>query len=38
VPCFGLLLLLIVNQKATSILQQNGIRVGLMGADMSQLR
>jgi hypothetical protein len=38
VPCLGLLLLLVVNQKATSVLQQNGIRVGLMGADMSQLR
>lgn len=37
VPCLGLILLLVVNQKATSVLQQNGIKVGLMGADMSQL-
>jgi hypothetical protein len=37
VPCLGLILLLIVNQKATTVLQQNGIKVGLMGANMSQL-
>lgn len=37
VPCLGLLILLMVNQKATSVLQANGIKVGLMGADMSQL-
>ncbi|HTN75630.1 MAG TPA: hypothetical protein VL096_10300 [Pirellulaceae bacterium] len=37
VPCVGLIILLIVNQKATSVLQSNGIKVGLMGADMSQL-
>jgi hypothetical protein len=37
VPCLNLILLLVVNQKATSVLQQNGIKVGLMGADMSQL-
>lgn len=37
VPCLGLILLLVVNQKATGVLQQNGIKVGLMGANMSQV-
>lgn len=37
VPCFGLLVLLAVNSKATQVLKQNGIRVGLLGADLSQL-
>jgi hypothetical protein len=36
IPCVGLLILLMVNQKATKTLQQNGIKVGLMGANMSQ--
>lgn len=36
VPCVGLIVLLIVNQKATSVLQANGIKVGLLGANMSQ--
>ena len=37
VPCLGLIVLLIVNGKATSILKQNGIKVGLLGANLSQL-
>ena len=37
IPCIGLIVLLVVNGKATSILKQNGIKVGLLGADMSQL-
>lgn len=37
IPCIGLIVLLTINGKATAILRQNGIRVGLMGADMSQL-
>ena len=37
VPCLGLLLLLLINEKATRVLRQNGIRVGLLGADPSQL-
>ena len=37
VPCIGLIVLLIVNGKATEILKQNGIRVGLLGADLSQI-
>ena len=37
VPCIGLIVLLIVNGKATAILKQNGIKVGLLGADLSQI-
>jgi len=37
IPCVGLIVLLIVNGKATSILRQNGIRVGLLGANLSDL-
>lgn len=37
VPCLGLLILLMVNGKATAVLKQNGIRVGLLGADLSQV-
>ena len=37
IPILGLLVLLRINGKATSILKENGIAVGLMGADMSQL-
>lgn len=36
VPCVGLIVLLIVNGKATGILKQNGIKVGFLGADLSQ--
>lgn len=36
VPLLGLLSLAIVNGKATQILRRNGIRVGLLGARMSQ--
>ena len=35
IPCIGLIALLIINAKATSTLKENGIRVGLMGAKMS---
>jgi hypothetical protein len=37
VPCIGLIVLLVVNGKATSILRQNGIKVGLLGADLSKI-
>jgi hypothetical protein len=37
IPCVGLIVLLIVNGKATAILKQNGIKVGLLGADLSQI-
>lgn len=33
VPCISLLTLLIVNGKATTFLQQRGVKVGLMGAN-----
>jgi hypothetical protein len=36
VPCLGLLVLLIINGKATSVLRQNGHRVGLLGARLSE--
>ena len=32
IPLVGLIVLLVVNQRATKTLQANGIRVGLMGA------
>jgi hypothetical protein len=35
-PCIGLIVLLVVNGKATRILQSNGYRVGLLGADLSK--
>ena len=34
-PCIGLISLLVVNGKATAVLKQNGIKVGLLGADLS---
>ena len=37
IPCIGLIVLLIVNGKATGILKQNGIKVGLMGANISAI-
>lgn len=37
IPCIGLIVLLIINGKATSILKQNDVRVGLIGANMSDL-
>lgn len=37
IPCFGLIVLLVVNGKATGILNQNGIKVGLLGANLSNI-
>src|SRR4051794_17919849 len=37
VPCLGLLVLLSINAKATKVLKQNGIRVGLLGARLSEV-
>ena len=37
VPCIGLIVLLVVNGKATGVLKQNGIKVGLLGANLSQI-
>jgi hypothetical protein len=36
IPCIGLIILLVINTKATKILQQNGHRVGFFGADLSE--
>jgi hypothetical protein len=33
VPCISLITLLVVNQKATSFLQERGVKVGFMGAN-----
>ncbi|MDA7915595.1 hypothetical protein N9B98_04955 [bacterium] len=38
VPCVGLLPLLIINGKATSILRSNSIKVGLFGANISSIK
>ena len=35
-PLFGILILLVISQQATRLLKRNGIKVGLIGADMSQ--
>jgi hypothetical protein len=35
-PLIGLLILLIINGKATRTLKENGLKVGLLGADMKQ--
>jgi hypothetical protein len=37
IPCIGLLVLLIINGKATSVLKRNGVRVGLLGANRNDL-
>lgn len=37
VPLLGLLILLMVNGKATRVLRDNGARVGLFGADLSTI-
>ena len=37
IPLIGLIMLLILNGKATGILQQNKIKVGLLGADPSKI-
>jgi len=36
IPCLGLLILLMINGKATKILAENGHHVGLLGADLSK--
>ena len=37
VPCIGLIVLLIINSKATGILRKNRIHVGFLGADLSKI-
>ena len=38
IPCIGLLVLLIVNGKATRVLKENGFKVGLLGANLAEVR
>jgi hypothetical protein len=37
IPCIGLIVLLIINSKATAVLQLNGISVGFLGASLSDI-
>lgn len=37
IPCVGLIVLLVINGKATNVLKQNGIKVGLLGANISEI-
>ncbi len=37
IPLVSLIILLVVNQKATKLLKSQGIRVGLMGAKLADL-
>jgi hypothetical protein len=37
IPCIGLIPLLVVNGKATSVLKEHGVRVGLLGARSSDI-
>lgn len=37
-PLIGLIVLIMVNMKATKFLQQHGVKVGLMGADLNEVR
>jgi len=37
IPCIGLIVLLTVNGKATSVLRQNGIKVGFLGANLGEI-
>ncbi len=37
IPCLGLLVLLTVNGRATEVLKQNGVKVGLLGAKISEI-
>lgn len=36
IPCIGLIVMLIINNQATTALQAGGIKVGFLGADLSQ--
>jgi hypothetical protein len=38
IPCVGLIVLLIINGKATAVLKKHGINVGLLGANLSDIR
>ena len=36
IPCFGIIVLVLVNTRATRYLRENGIKVGFFGADKNQ--
>jgi len=36
IPCIGLIILLVINTKATRTLELNGHHVGFFGADLSK--
>jgi hypothetical protein len=38
IPIIGLIALLVINQKATTILKNKGYKVGLLGADLSEFK
>lgn len=38
IPCLGLLALLRINAKATAVLRDNGIKVGLLGANPADIQ
>jgi hypothetical protein len=38
IPLLGLVMLLIVNGKATRIIRSNGFRVGLLGAELWEIK
>ncbi len=38
IPCVGLILLLVVNNKATKVLNENGVKVGFFGANLAKMR
>jgi hypothetical protein len=38
IPCVGLIMLLVINGKATAVLQNHGYTVGFLGVPMSELR
>jgi hypothetical protein len=37
IPCIGLIALLVINGKATATLKSHGVRVGLLGANLSEI-
>ncbi|MDB5297180.1 MAG: hypothetical protein JWO31_3163 [Phycisphaerales bacterium] len=37
IPLVGLIVLLVINSKATGLLRQHGLKVGLLGADPAQI-
>jgi hypothetical protein len=38
VPLLGLIVMLIINNKATKFIKLNGFRVGLLGADVEEIK